>query len=208
MMSSSAQLPTANIYNEAKKTLPSSGQSNISEQRSEELQGKQIVKVANSVTNVVQSNSNIYSNLSNGSKNEASTTSLKYNEASPASVAVLSNKKPMPQIQSLSSKLRASSIEQDESYLENVLNAKDRRASWQQVRSQKSYVPSLSAICKLHFIFVILVDFFSIYLFHLSTMVGPLRVLFVFGLFFTLFSLFFCFFVLLLIYLRFDKSLP
>lgn len=42
---------------------------------------------------------------------------------------------------------RSKSSDQDE-YMDNVLNAKDRRTSWQQVRSQKSYVPSLTAICK------------------------------------------------------------
>ncbi len=40
-----------------------------------------------------------------------------------------------------------SSLE-DDSYIENVLNASDRRASWQKMRSQRSYLPSLSAICK------------------------------------------------------------
>ena len=39
----------------------------------------------------------------------------------------------------------------DDYYLENVLNAKDRRASWSQVRSQRSYIPSLTAICKFIF---------------------------------------------------------
>jgi hypothetical protein len=38
---------------------------------------------------------------------------------------------------------------EDTRFNENVLFAKDRRTSWQQVRSQKSFVPSLSAICKL-----------------------------------------------------------
>jgi hypothetical protein len=45
---------------------------------------------------------------------------------------------------------RHKSVEQedDEKYIENVLNAKDRRQSWQQVRTQRSYIPSLSVICK------------------------------------------------------------
>jgi hypothetical protein len=37
---------------------------------------------------------------------------------------------------------------EDEKFIDSILNAKDRRTSWQQVRSQKSFVPSLSAICK------------------------------------------------------------
>ena len=43
----------------------------------------------------------------------------------------------------------------DDNFLENVLNCKERRASWTQVRSQRnSYIPSLTAICEfdsLHF---------------------------------------------------------
>lgn len=48
-------------------------------------------------------------------------------------------------------KLLAKSIsmqEADDKYMENIMLAKDRRTSWQQVRSQRSFVPSLSAICK------------------------------------------------------------
>jgi hypothetical protein len=39
-------------------------------------------------------------------------------------------------------------------YLENVLEAKDRRQSWQQVRKQRSYIPSLSVICKFLFLYL------------------------------------------------------
>jgi hypothetical protein len=37
---------------------------------------------------------------------------------------------------------------EDDKFIDSILIAKDRRTSWQQVRSQKSFVPSLSAICK------------------------------------------------------------
>ena len=46
---------------------------------------------------------------------------------------------------------------EDEKFKDGVLKANDRRTSWQQVRSQKSFNPSLSAICKYKFLF------FSIY---------------------------------------------
>lgn len=46
-------------------------------------------------------------------------------------------------------KLTIKSISSDQDdIIENMLDATERRASWQVVRSQKSYVPSLSAICK------------------------------------------------------------
>ena len=45
--------------------------------------------------------------------------------------------------------IRSMSSDQDEAYMDTYMNAQDRRASWQQVRSQKSFAPSLSAICKL-----------------------------------------------------------
>ena len=52
-------------------------------------------------------------------------------------------------------KLTIKSVSSDhDDILENILDATDRRASWQNVRSQKSYVPSLSAICKLLYIFI------------------------------------------------------
>ena len=43
--------------------------------------------------------------------------------------------------------IKSSSSDHDD-ILENILEATDRRASWQNVRSVKSYVPSLTAICK------------------------------------------------------------
>lgn len=48
----------------------------------------------------------------------------------------------------LSRSLSTDNNQEDIFYLDNVLKAKDRRTSWQQLRSQKSYIPSLSAICK------------------------------------------------------------
>jgi hypothetical protein len=44
--------------------------------------------------------------------------------------------------------IRSISSDNDDAFIEGVLNAKDRRTSWQQVRTQRSYIPSLSAICK------------------------------------------------------------
>ena len=44
---------------------------------------------------------------------------------------------------------RSKSTDQDENYLENIKMAKDRRVSWQQLRNERSYIPSLSVICKL-----------------------------------------------------------
>ena len=39
----------------------------------------------------------------------------------------------------------------DDNFLENVLNCKERRASWTHVRSQRnSYIPSLTAICEFY----------------------------------------------------------
>ena len=52
------------------------------------------------------------------------------------------NDKPTKPIRSISS-------DNDDAFIEGVLNAKDRRTSWQQIRTQRSYIPSLSAICKL-----------------------------------------------------------
>lgn len=43
--------------------------------------------------------------------------------------------------------IHSKSSDLDDDYLENVMNAKDRRASWSQVRTQRSYIPSLTAIC-------------------------------------------------------------
>jgi hypothetical protein len=49
-------------------------------------------------------------------------------------------------------KLTIKSISSDQDdIIESILDATERRASWQVVRSQKSYVPSLSAICKYKF---------------------------------------------------------
>ena len=47
--------------------------------------------------------------------------------------------------------VRSKSSDPQDDYLESILNAKDRRLNcWTQVRSQKSYAPSISAICKLN----------------------------------------------------------
>ena len=44
---------------------------------------------------------------------------------------------------------RSKSTDQDETYLENVINAKDRRVSWLHNRKDiVSFAPSLSVICK------------------------------------------------------------
>jgi len=44
------------------------------------------------------------------------------------------------------------STDTDEAYIDNVLNCKERRASWTNIKSEKtktrSYLPSLTAICK------------------------------------------------------------
>lgn len=54
-----------------------------------------------------------------------------------------------PKVHSHSGHLRAArskSTDQDETYLENIKMAKDRRVSWQQLRNERSYIPSLSVI--------------------------------------------------------------
>jgi hypothetical protein len=52
-----------------------------------------------------------------------------------------SNGKPSKPVRSISN-------DNDDAFIEGILNAKDRRSSWQQIRAQRSYIPSLSAICK------------------------------------------------------------
>jgi hypothetical protein len=49
--------------------------------------------------------------------------------------------------------MHSKSSELDDDYLENVLNAQDRRSSWSKIHTQRSYIPSLTAICMYIFIF-------------------------------------------------------
>lgn len=68
-----------------------------------------------------------------------------------------------PKVHSHSGHLRAArskSTDQDENYLENIKMAKDRRVSWQQLRNERSYIPSLSVICKLKKSDIFLLKFF------------------------------------------------
>ena len=58
--------------------------------------------------------------------------------------------------------LKPKTQDQDEDlYLEGIHNAIDRRQSWQQARAQKSFVPSLSVICK-YFSLSIFLNYFLI----------------------------------------------
>lgn len=49
--------------------------------------------------------------------------------------------------------MHSKSSELDDDYLENVLNAQDRRSSWSKIHTQRSYIPSLTAICMYIFIY-------------------------------------------------------
>jgi hypothetical protein len=91
----------------------------------------------NETNNAKKCNSNPKSNIAENSKTK--------NLNNPTSLSYLSNE--------YKKQISIQSSDLDDEFFEGTLNAKDRRQSWSQVHKQRSYIPSLTAICKLNFYF-------------------------------------------------------